>query len=89
MVRVKPSPEVMFRRLGNEFVLLNLTTNRFFELNRTGARFWELLAEGGDLETIEAALGSEFDVSRDELSAEVSRMLAAMREEQLVVLEEE
>jgi coenzyme PQQ synthesis protein D (PqqD) len=85
-IRVKPSPDIMFQRLGDAVVLLNLTTNRIFELNRTGARFWELLAAGQDLVSIEDILTSEFEVERGEVTAEVGRMLASMRAEQLVII---
>lgn len=75
---------VMSERFGDEVVLLNLETNRFFSLNQTGARLWELLVSGQDLDAIEDQLCREFEVEPSEVSAEVRRMLAAMKDEQLV-----
>ncbi len=88
-IRVKASPNVLARQLGDELVLLNLDTNRFFELNRTGARFWELLAGGAELDVIEDALAAEFAVSRGELAAEVAALVERMRAERLVTVEDE
>lgn len=79
---------IMSERFGDEVVLLNLETNRFFSLNRTGARLWELLVSGQNLGAIEDQLCREFEVEPSEVSAEVRRMLAAMRDERLVEFEE-
>jgi hypothetical protein len=78
----------MSEQFGDEVVLLNLKNNRFFSLNRTGARLWELLASGERVGAIEDQLCREFEVDPSELAAEVQRMLAAMRDEQLIRLEE-
>jgi len=74
----KPHPRVLSRRLGDEVVLVHLDTNQIYALNETGARFWELLAETRDRDAAEATLRAEFDVSPDELSAEVDRLLGEL-----------
>jgi hypothetical protein len=81
-----PSPHsrVLARRLGDELVLVHLDTNQIYTLNETGARFWELLAERSDREGIEAALEAEFDVTSDEVSAEVDRLVAELASLDLV-----
>jgi hypothetical protein len=88
-IRLKASPNVLSRKMGEDLVLLNLNTNRFFELNRTGARFWELLVDGAELDSIENALAAEFEVTPSELSAEVASIVEAMRAEQLLTVENE
>jgi len=79
-----PSPDVVSRRLGDEIVLVNLKTNRIFSLSPTGARFWELLSEGRSRTEIELQLLQEFDVSREEASAEMDSLVATLRAEALV-----
>src|SRR5829696_3032146 len=44
----RPHPDVSWRRLGDEVVIVHLKTNQIYRLNRTAARFWELVAEGSD-----------------------------------------
>jgi Coenzyme PQQ synthesis protein D (PqqD) len=82
--RLEPSQDVVGQRLGDEVVLVSLQTNRIFELNRTGARFWELLQSEGDRSRIEQRLLEEFEVSEDELSAEVDQLIKTLTDEELV-----
>jgi hypothetical protein len=82
--RLEPSQDVVGQRLGDEVVLVSLQTNRIFELNRTGARFWELLQSESDRSRIEQRLMEEFEVSEDELSAEVDQLIKNLTDEELV-----
>jgi PqqD family protein of HPr-rel-A system len=72
------------RRPRDELVLYHPDTTQIYTLNETGARFWELLAESSDREGIEAALEAEFDVTSDEVSAEVDRLVAELASLDLV-----
>jgi hypothetical protein len=82
--RLEPSQDVVGQRLGDEVVLVSLETNRIFELNRTGARFWELLQSENDRSRIEAQLLEEFEVTEEELSAEVDRLIKSLNDEELI-----
>ncbi len=84
---LKPNPDVLFQRLGDQMVLLNLRTDRIFELNETAARLWELLVEGRDLRSIEFELAKEFAVGLAELRTEIERMLVSMKDEQFLLAE--
>lgn len=72
--RLEPNPDVVWRTVDGEVVLVHLTTNRIYALNPTGARFWELLSEGRSDADIEATLLAEFDVGADELRLEIERV---------------
>jgi hypothetical protein len=82
---VHPHPDVVWRRVGDEAVLVNLKTNRIYSLNHTGARLWELIDAGHDREAAEAALVAEFDVDEDELRKEVSAVLDELAKEGLIL----
>jgi hypothetical protein len=79
-----PSADVVSRRVGDEVVLVHLRTNHIFALSPTGARFWELLSEGSSRSQIEARLLEEYDVSREEVSAEIDSLVEALQGEGLV-----
>lgn len=81
---VRPNPNVMFRRLGDEMVLFHLDTDRFYELSGTAARFWELLHEGRDTAQVRQQMLEEFAVDADEYAAEAEAFLASLRQEDLV-----
>jgi hypothetical protein len=80
----RPHPDVVWRRVGEDSVLVNLKTNRIYSLNDTGARLWELLAAGHDRKAAEAALIDEFDVEEDELRKEVATVLDELAREGLI-----
>jgi hypothetical protein len=84
----RPSPNVIFRRLGDEIVLFNLETDRFYELNGTAARFWELLSASHDVARARDQMLDEFDVDQEQLSGEVESLLATLRHEALITLDE-
>jgi coenzyme PQQ synthesis protein D (PqqD) len=81
----QPHPDVVWRRVDEEAVLVNLKTNRIYSLNPTGARLWELISAGNDREAAEAALIEEFDVEEGELRNEVAAVLEELAKEGLIL----
>jgi Coenzyme PQQ synthesis protein D (PqqD) len=79
-----PGADVVSRRVGDEVVLVHLGTNRIFALSPTGARFWELLSDGRSRPEVEAQLLEEYDVSREEVSAEIDSLVKMLQAEGLV-----
>ena len=85
---VKPNPNVIFRRLGDEIVLFHLETDRFYELNATAARFWELICEPDGGARLYEQLMAEFEVGSDDLTTEAEALIASLRKEDLVSVNE-
>jgi len=81
---VQVSPDVIFKRLGDEMVLFHLGIDRFYELNKTAARFWELLCTGCDTAQIREQMLEEFAVDADQLAHEEEALLASLRQEDLI-----
>jgi hypothetical protein len=81
----RPHPDVVWRRVGDETVVVNLRTNRIYSLNRTGARLWELISAGHDAEAAAATLLTEFDVDEGELRTEIAAALKELAEEGLIL----
>lgn len=88
LLSVKPNPNVISRRLGDEMVLFHLETDRFYELNGTAARFWELLCEPNGGERVQEQMMAEFAVDSDELANEAEALLTSLRKEDLVSVDE-
>ena len=88
LLSVKPNPNVISRRLGDEMVLFHLETDRFYELNGTAARFWELLCEPNGGERVQEQMMAEFAVDSDELANEAEALLISLRKEDLVSVDE-
>lgn len=85
---VKPNPNVIFRRLGDEIVLFHLGSDRFYELNGTAARFWELLNGGNDGPQIQEKMLEEFAIDPAQLAGEAEALLDSLRQEDLISVDE-
>ena len=85
---MKPNPNVLFKRLGDEMVLFNLDTDHFYELNGTAARFWELLSSGQEATQVRTQMLDEFVVEPEQLAREAEALLASLRKENLVINDE-
>lgn len=78
------NPDVLFRRVGDEVVLVHMRTNQIYALSPTAARFWELCADGLERPQIEARLLSEFDVDQPTLARELDALLDDLGRQGLV-----
>ena len=64
--KLRPSKDVVSRRVGDEIVLVDLQSYEMYSLNPTGARAWELLSEGTEPGAIEVMLSDEYHIDREE-----------------------
>ncbi len=85
--RVTMSPEVLFRDLDGEAVMLDLNTERYFGLDEVGARMWQLLAEHGHVETVVQLLLAEYEVEEDRLRQDLANLIAKMADAGLIIVE--
>jgi hypothetical protein len=68
--RVTVAPNVVFRVLGSEAVILHLDGGLYFGLDEVGTRIWQLL-ETGDLAGVAGALTREYDVAAAQAATDV------------------
>jgi len=57
------NPDITFRELDGEIVILNLETGVYFGLDEVGARTWRLIEDHGSLDAVFAVLRSEYDAA--------------------------
>lgn len=76
-------PNIVFRRLGDEVITVNLATDQIFELNRSAARVWELAVAGLSLSQIQGRLMAEFTCVPNAFD-EISQAIAWLRSEGLL-----
>ncbi|MFQ5741586.1 MAG: PqqD family protein [Acidobacteriota bacterium] len=79
-------PEVTFQKLGEETVLVNLTTGKIHHTNDTGSRVWELLKEGRSVGEILELLEKEFEASREALQSDVTAFVELLTQESMIRL---
>ena len=75
----KLNPDVIYRKIGKEMILINLKTEQIYSLNHTAARFCELLLDGVSLENIEYQLMQEYDVTEKDLHEEINGMIDSLK----------
>jgi hypothetical protein len=77
-------PEVMARQVGDETVILDLTSGRYFGLDPVGTRIWHLMVEGKALPEICDAIAAEYDVTRAEAERDLQQLLFDLKTEGLI-----
>ena len=82
---VRPHPDVLASRVGDELVLVHLGTDRIVSLNQTAARIWELIRAGCDRPELRRRMLAEFEVPDQELDLELERVLGALQDHDLLV----
>jgi len=87
--RVRPAPDVVFRELGGEMVLLNLKSGVYYGLNETGTQMWTLLVELKDPGRVVEALEREYAASREQLEGDLRELLGTLRAKGLIELDDD
>ena len=84
MGRFRVNPDAVAQRVGEEIVLVHLTTDRMYVLNETGARAWELLCAGHDAPAIRQRMLQEFEVSPNQIADELDHLVRWLQTEDLI-----
>ena len=85
--QVRIFPDVLFRDLSGEAVLLDLKSQRYFGLDEVGTRIWQLLNKDGCIETVVAAMCGEYEADEAELRQDLRSFLLDLAEAGLIELE--
>lgn len=72
---VSISPEVVFRELDGEMVILNLETGTYFGLDDVGARAWQLIQDHGSVKKVFETLRSEYEVAASVLEKDLVELV--------------
>ena len=81
--RVFVKPNVIFRALGPESVILNLDSGVYFGLDEIGTRIWQLL-EQQDVRGVCDALRADYDVTPERVEADVMALIDRLAAKGLV-----
>jgi hypothetical protein len=84
--QIAPHPDVVFREVDGEVVLLNTSTGQYYSLDAVGSRVWSLLATGVSRKTLQETLLAEFDVVETQLQADVDALVEQLAAHALIVV---
>jgi hypothetical protein len=86
--RLTIPPEVIFRDLDDEAVILHTQTGRYFGLNEVGRRMWNLLHQHGQITSVYETILAEYDVDPEELSTDLMNFIQALAAHRLLLIPE-
>jgi hypothetical protein len=82
--RVRVAPDVLFRLVSDEAILVNLNTEIYLGLNAVGARMWNVLNTANSIEAAYETLLSEYEVEPQRLRADLEDLLDQLLGQKLV-----
>lgn len=82
------NPQVSWRPMGDDCVLLHLETGYYYTLNPVGRFIWDLLASPLQMAEVIARVTDEYDVDGKTAGADVEEILTDLAQENLIVAHE-
>jgi len=87
---IRVHPDVVWRDVDGEIVLLNVVTGQYFGLDEVGSRVWALLTLDGDagasLAVLRDRVVAEFEVEAHAAQADLTDLLTQLLEQQLIAV---
>jgi hypothetical protein len=82
--RIRIAPDVLFRVVADEAVLVNLNTEVYLGLNEIGTRMWDVLNSAGSVECAFETLLREYEVEPAQLRADLAAFVDELLAQKLV-----
>lgn len=76
--RAFAAPHVLCKDLGDEAILLDLTTETYFGLNAAGSRLWTLLTTTPTIREAFTVMLEEYDVAPEELRQDMTALITEL-----------
>ena len=83
--RLIVAPDVLFRLVGDEGVLLNLNTTLYLGLNPVGTRMWNALISATSIQAAYDTLLAEYEVEPAQLRADLEEFIQRLLGQKLIV----
>ena len=87
--QIRMHPDVVWRDVDGEIVLLNVVTGQYFGLDEIGSRVWLLLQNGDaglSISALHARVLEEFDVDPGTALADLTALVGQLVEQQLLLV---
>lgn len=80
--------EVLFQKVDDEVILLNLETEIYYSLDSVGARFLDAALESESIEVAVDKLEAEYDATRDCIENDMIAFISELKDKGLIVSSE-
>ena len=81
---VRVAPDVLFRMVSDEAILVNLNTEVYLGLNPVGARIWSALTDAPSIDAAYQTLLGEYEVEPARLRADLEELLGQLLGQKLI-----
>ncbi len=82
--KIVATPGTLAQEVGDSIVLLNLDTEHYYGLDQVGMRFWQLIVVNPSIEAAVQSLLSEYAVEPELLENDITRLVNALKDAQLI-----
>jgi Coenzyme PQQ synthesis protein D (PqqD) len=82
--RVRVAPDVLFRLVGEEGVLVNLNTEVYLGLNPVGTRMWSVLGSASSIQAAYEELLREYEVDPARLRGDLEEFVGQLIGQKLI-----
>ena len=86
--RITVPEQVLLREVGDEAVILELSTGHYYGLDEVGVRMWSLLAQHGTAGRAYRDLLAEFDVPEDQLRRDLLEFVDLLAAKKLLEVQD-
>ena len=83
----KKNPDIIWKNVRGEIVLLNSINGRYYGLNKVGCAFWEKIDGKRSLSEIVLLLLEDFNVERERLTKDIDDLMQSLTDNKLVTLD--
>ncbi len=80
------NPDVIYRIIDGETVILNLAKGYYYNLRKTGSKIWEAIDNGLSRDQLLNQLFSRYDVDREEIIKSVTKFIEELKLEGLIMV---
>jgi hypothetical protein len=84
--KVSISDSVLFRKLDEESVLLNLDNEMYYGLDKVGTSMWVALESSESISLAHRQLLAEYDVDSDQLQSDLIELVRSLLEHKLIIV---
>lgn len=89
VTRVSTPENLLVHNLGEEAVILNLTTEKYYTLNGVGYHMWQVLTSSATLDEAFGKLRDAYDVEEAVLRHDFDMFVDHLNQQQLLVVTNE
>jgi hypothetical protein len=82
----KRSSEATHQKVGEEAILINLTTGAYYSLNDTGTMFWELMDGRRTIADCAREIANEYEVEAEVVEADLLDLATEFKAEGLILV---